>query len=92
MKYAIISDVHGNLPALNAVLRDAEKKNVEGYIFVGDYCLSNPYPNECITRIRELKNTYVIRGNEERYLENLNLKETFAKPYLLFPELFEHFL
>lgn len=71
MKYAIISDVHGNLPALNAVLRDAEKKNVEGYIFVGDYCLSNPYPNECITRIRKLKNTYVIRGNEERYLENL---------------------
>lgn len=71
MKYAIISDIHGNLPALNAVLVDAEKRGVDGYILVGDYCLSNPYPNECISKIRELANAYVIRGNEERYLENL---------------------
>ena len=71
MRFAIISDIHGNLPALNAVLADAEKNGADSYIFVGDYCLSNPYPDECITRIRELKNKYVIRGNEERYLENL---------------------
>jgi len=78
MKYAIISDIHGNLSALNAVLSDAEKRNVDGYILVGDYCLSNPYPNECISRIRELKNAYVIRGNEERYLENLIGKDQSA--------------
>ena len=33
--------------------------------------LSNPYPNECIQRIRDLKEAHIIRGNEERYLENL---------------------
>ncbi len=71
MKYAIISDIHGNLSALDAVLQDAQCRGVDGYIFVGDYCLSNPYPDDCITRIRSLDNTYVIRGNEERYLENL---------------------
>lgn len=71
MKFAIISDVHGNLPALNAVIEDAEKKNVDSYIFVGDYCLSNPFPNGCITRIRNIADTYMIRGNEESYLENL---------------------
>lgn len=71
MRFAIISDIHGNLPALDAVLEDAEENGADSYIFVGDYCLSNPYPNECITRIRELNNKYVIRGNEERYLENL---------------------
>lgn len=71
MKFAVVSDVHGNLPALNAVIEDAKSRNVDSFIFVGDYCLSNPYPNECIARIRSLANKYVIRGNEERYLENL---------------------
>jgi len=71
MKYAIISDIHGNKPALEAVLEDAKSQNVDGYIVVGDYCLSNPFPNECITTIRQLPNAYVIRGNEESYLENL---------------------
>lgn len=71
MKFAIISDIHGNLPALNAVIEDAEEENVDSFIIVGDYCLSNPFPNECITRIQNLPNKYIIRGNEEKYLENL---------------------
>lgn len=71
MKYAIISDIHGNEPALKAVLEDAKSRNVDGYIVVGDYCLSNPFPNESISAIRQLTNAYVIRGNEESYLENL---------------------
>lgn len=71
MKFAVISDVHGNLPALDAILEDAERNNVDNFIFAGDYCLSNPFPDECITRIRNLGKKYVIRGNEESYLENL---------------------
>ena len=53
MKLAVISDIHGNLPALDAVIEDAEKQNVDAYIFAGDYCISNPYPDECITRDRK---------------------------------------
>lgn len=71
MKFAIISDIHGNLPALDAVVADAKNNNVDSFIFVGDYCLSNPYPNECIQRMRDLDKKYIIRGNEEKYLENL---------------------
>lgn len=71
MKYAIISDIHGNLPALDSVLQDAKRNNVDAYIFVGDYCLSNPFPNECLNRVRTIDNKYIIRGNEEAYLENL---------------------
>ncbi|MBR4085221.1 MAG: metallophosphoesterase family protein [Lachnospiraceae bacterium] len=71
MRFAIISDIHGNLPALELVLEDAEKNKVDTYIFVGDYFLSNPYPNECMDRIRAIDNKYIIRGNEEAYLENL---------------------
>lgn len=71
MRFAIISDIHGNLPALDTVLEDAKNNNIDDFIFVGDYCLSNPYPNECIQRIRCLEKKHIIRGNEEKYLENL---------------------
>ena len=71
MKIAVISDIHGNLPALNAVLADAEKQGASEYIFAGDYCLSGPWPDECISAIRQIENKHVIRGNEEHYLENL---------------------
>lgn len=71
MRLAIVSDVHGNLPALNAVIEDAEREGADQFIFAGDYCLSNPWPDECITRIKNLKSAYSIRGNEEQYIENL---------------------
>lgn len=71
MRFAIVSDIHGNLPALNAVIEDAEKNQVDSFLFAGDYCISNPYPDECISRIRNLDKKYMIRGNEEKYLENL---------------------
>lgn len=71
MKYAIISDIHGNLPALDLVLEDAQSNNVDSFIFVGDYFLSNPFPNECVERIRSIQYKHIIRGNEEAYLENL---------------------
>ena len=71
MKYAVISDIHGNYPALKAVLEDAKNQNVSHYLFAGDYCLSGPWPNECVEAIRAIKEKTVIRGNEEKYLEDL---------------------
>ena len=71
MKYAVISDVHGNLPALNAVLEDAQSNGITKYLFAGDYCLSGPWPDECINVIKAIPEKHIIRGNEERYIENL---------------------
>ena len=71
MKYAIISDVHGNLTALLEVLRDAEKRGIDRFILAGDYCLSGAWPNECIEVLRGIPDKKIIRGNEERYLERL---------------------
>ena len=71
MKYAVISDVHGNLPALKAVLEDAQKQGISRCLFAGDYCMSGPWPDECIDVIRAIPEKHLIRGNEERYLENL---------------------
>lgn len=71
MKYAVISDVHGNLPALQAVLEDIRQQEITHCLFLGDYCISGPWPDQCIETIRAIPEKTVIRGNEEKYLENL---------------------
>ena len=72
MKYAVLSDVHGNLPALEAVLADVRKEEITHCLFAGDYCISGPEPDRCISVIRAIPGKTVIRGNEEKYLENLD--------------------
>jgi len=71
MKYAVISDVHGNLPALQAVLDDIRNQGISHCLFAGDYCISGPWPDECIAGIMAVPEKTVVRGNEEKYLENL---------------------
>lgn len=71
MKYAVISDVHGNLDALEAVLSDAARQLADVYLFTGDYCLSLPFPEQVVRRIAGLKHACVIRGNEEQYIERM---------------------
>lgn len=70
MRYAVIADIHGNLPALEAVLADAAANGAERYLVLGDHCISHPFPDECLSRLFSLP-AYIIRGNEEDYLENL---------------------
>ncbi|MCL2372294.1 MAG: metallophosphoesterase [Defluviitaleaceae bacterium] len=55
MTYAIISDIHGNLPAFEAVLADARAYNVDMYLLVGDYTNGFPWGAGVIKRIRGLK-------------------------------------
>lgn len=71
MKIAVLSDVHGNLPALLKVLEDAKKRKTGRFIIAGDYCLSGAWPDECIETLKKLDCKHIIRGNEERYLEDL---------------------
>ena len=68
---AIISDVHGNYPALMKALIGAKIQGADGYIFAGDYCLSGAWPDKCIEVLREIPNAKIIRGNEEAYIERL---------------------
>ena len=71
MRYAILSDIHGNLPALQAVMEDIRGRGISHCLFAGDYCISGPWPDECIKTIMDVPEKTVIRGNEEKYLENL---------------------
>lgn len=51
MRYLIFSDVHGNLPALDAVLTAGQRRKVDAYLFVGDMVGYGPDPLECIERL-----------------------------------------
>lgn len=66
MKYAILSDIHANLEALEKVLADAEKRGVDKFICLGDVVGYNANPVECLDRIRELE-CPIVRGNHDHY-------------------------
>lgn len=68
MKYAVISDIHGNAPALRLVLADAVKHGAEGYLFAGDYCLSAPWGHEAVHMLRSLPGAHIISGNDDYHL------------------------
>jgi predicted phosphodiesterase len=69
MRLAVLSDIHGNLTALEAVLRDLQAAGGAEKVWVlGDLCVSGARPAECLARIRSLPNVEVISGNTDRYL------------------------
>jgi predicted phosphodiesterase len=68
MKIAIISDIHGNYAALEAVLRDAEQNGVCEYIFIGDYIFDLPRSNDTVRLLMNMKNAHCVKGNKERYM------------------------
>jgi predicted phosphodiesterase len=54
MKHALISDVHGNLPALEAVLADVDRRDdVDAVYHLGDLVGYAPWPNEVVALLRE---------------------------------------
>src|SRR6187200_2877763 len=63
---ALLYDVHGNLPALEAVLEDAG--DAEEFLLGGDYATAGAWPRETVERLRELDNATWIRGNADRWL------------------------
>jgi predicted phosphodiesterase len=64
----VLYDIHGNVPALEAVLDDAEEVGVDRWLLGGDYGTPSPWPLETLARLRRLENATWIRGNGERWL------------------------
>jgi diadenosine tetraphosphatase ApaH/serine/threonine PP2A family protein phosphatase len=65
---AVLYDIHGNLPALEAVLADVEDAGADRFLLGGDYGTPSPAPHETLARLRELPAATWIRGNGERLL------------------------
>jgi predicted phosphodiesterase len=64
MRYAIFSDIHANLEALEAVLRDAEEQKCSHYICLGDVVGYNANPHECTARVRDM-DCPIVKGNHD---------------------------
>jgi diadenosine tetraphosphatase ApaH/serine/threonine PP2A family protein phosphatase len=64
---ALLYDVHGNLPALEAVLDDARGAGANTFLLGGDYALFGPWPVETVAALDELENATWIRGNVDRW-------------------------
>ena len=65
---AILYDIHGNLPALDEVLQEAEEAGADRYLLGGDYVAPEPLGSTTLARLRELEHATWIRGNGERWL------------------------
>jgi len=66
----LLYDVHGNLPALEAVLGDARALGVHGWVVGGDVVLFGAWPAETMARLRELADASWLRGNTDRWLDD----------------------
>jgi len=64
----LLYDIHGNLPALERVLEDAESAGVDRWLLGGDYGVPSPWPLETLERLEALPNAVWIRGNGERWM------------------------
>ncbi len=68
MRIAVLSDLHGNLLALDACLADLESQGgAEGIVVAGDLCLDGPKPKKVLQRLEEI-GAACVRGNKDRYL------------------------
>jgi predicted phosphodiesterase len=65
MRVAALNDVHGNLPALEAVLAEVEQEQPDAIVFGGDI-IAGPMPRETLERVRNLGHAHLIRGNGDR--------------------------
>lgn len=69
MRLAVLSDIHGNLLALEAVLADVrEQGEPDAYWVLGDLVAFCPWPSNTLARLRALPNAAFLRGNTDRYL------------------------
>ena len=76
MKYAILSDIHSNLEALQAVLDNLKRYNCDKILFLGDLLGYGASPNECVDLARML-NFVTILGNHDRAVLSGRKLETF---------------
>lgn len=63
---ALISDIHGNLDALDTVLADPDFQRAGTVLVLGDIVGYGPDSEQCVSRIRALPNARVLRGNHEQ--------------------------
>ena len=75
MKYALLSDIHSNLHALDACLAHAQTQGVERIALLGDLVSYGAFPSEVVARCQALQDegAVVVRGNHEELVQTHNV-------------------
>jgi predicted phosphodiesterase len=77
VRYLVLSDIHSNLDALEAVLEAAAVDTYQAVVVLGDLVGYGAQPNEVVDRVRALAPVAVIRGNHDKVAAGLDSSEGF---------------
>lgn len=80
MKIAVISDIHGNMEAIEAVEQDIKNKGCEKVFVLGDYAMAGPEPKEAVQHFIKFSNNpnyKMIQGNTDLMIADYN-EELYA--------------
>ena len=67
MKIAVMTDVHGNLPALQAALEAIQRERCDAIHHTGDAIAIGPHPAECLDLLLSMPNIHMTMGNHEMW-------------------------
>jgi predicted phosphodiesterase len=76
MRYGIVSDIHSNLDALDAVLKELDQEGLDQLVCLGDIVGYGPNPNECCDVLRQ-RNCLAIAGNHDEAAASADYAEKF---------------
>ena len=79
MRYLVVSDIHANLEAYDAVMAAAEPLACDRVLILGDLVGYGADPNPTVDRVRRLKRTVIIRGNHDKVCSGIEKGEMFNK-------------
>ena len=87
-RVAVISDIHGNLPALQAVLEELDSQKIEAIYCLGDIVGYGGNPNECVDLIRSREIPTVLGNHDQAALGRLDITNfnTVAKQAILWTQ------
>ncbi len=77
MRYLVLSDIHSNIDALDAVLEDAHRVPTEGVLVLGDLVGYGAEPELVVSRVRALNPLAIVRGNHDKVIAGIDNDEGF---------------
>ncbi len=77
MRYLVLTDIHGNLEALETCLADARARAFDSTLVLGDLVGYGPDPNAIVERVIELEPVAIVRGNHDKVACGLEQAEGF---------------
>ena len=89
MRIVVLTDVHGNLPALGAALAAIREEGYDAIVHTGDVVGIGPFPAECLDTLRHVPDIHLLMGNHDAWFAH-GLPQPI--PPHMGPEFVEHVL